>query len=257
MNKMPPDQIAPLQKLKQGYGYLLDVSADALDNSGFTFVETAWRDQPEWANWVFPVWLFSINSSLICSVSPHYAQLARGAFEALPVEALLKPEILALARTVIDDKPGSGIEWVQCELLFYPHTQPPELEFPYPVEKLQPVDEPARAFIRGFDGGVYGIRVEKNFIAAHAGIKNKELIQEIAVGVEPGYQQRGMGKAVVAYAIADILRQGKVPVYWPDSLENKASYALADSLGFQKVATMLFCAYELPNWQGFPVNTPT
>lgn len=254
---MLPDQIATLQKLKQGYAHLLDVSADVLDNPGLTFVETSWRDQPEWANWVFPVWLFSINSSLICSVSPHYAQPAWGAFKSLPAETLLKPETLALARTVIDDRTGGGKEWVQCELLFYPQAHSPELRFPYPVEKLQPIDEPARAFIRGFDGGVYGIRVEKNFIAAHAGIKNKGLIQEIAVGAEPGYQQRGMGKAVVAYAVADILRQGKVPVYWPDSLENKASYALAASLGFQKVATMLFCAYELPNWQGFPVNEPT
>jgi hypothetical protein len=250
---MPPDQMTALQKLKQGYAHLLDVPAAALDSPGLTFVETARRDQPEWANWLFPIWLFSIDSSLICSVASHYAKLAKGAFEPLPADALLRPETLALARTVIDDQAGEGLEWVRCELLFYPYPRPPQLNFPYPVEKLRPIGDQAIELISNFDGGVYGIRVENGFIAAHAGIKNKGLIQEIAVGTEPGYQRRGMGKAVVAYAVADILRQGKVPVYWPDSLENKASYALAASLGFQKVATMLFCSYELPDWYGFPI----
>jgi len=251
---MTPDQMATLQKLKQGYAHLLGVPATALDSPGLTFVKTARRDQPEWANWLFPIWLFSINTSLICSVAPHYAKPTQDAFAALPAEALLQPETLALARTVIDDQPDNGLEWVQCELLFYPQPRPPQLNFPHPVEKLQPVDEQARGLVRSFDGGVYGIRVENGFIAAHAGIKDKGLIQEIAVGTEPGYQRRGMGKAVVAHAVADILKQGKVPVYWPDALENKASYALAASSGFQKVATMLFCAYELPNWQGFLIK---
>jgi hypothetical protein len=38
---------------------------------------------------------------------------------------------------------------------------------------------------------------------------------------------------------------------WPDSLDNKTSYALAQSVGLVKVAEMLFCAYAQPGWPGF------
>ncbi len=243
-----------LQKLKFGYAQLLGVSADTLDRPGVTFVEAPLRDQPEWANWVHPIWLFSIGSTLICSTSPEYSEQVKAAFHTLSSDQLLSTEALALARTVISEPARNGEEWVQCELLFYPSLKRPELRSPYLIDKLQPTDERAKYFLRHFDGGVYGIRVENNAIAAHVGIKNKGLLQEIAVGTEPDYQRRGMGKAVVTYAVTDILKQGKVPVYWPDTPQNTASYALAHSLGFQKVAEMLFCCYALPNWPGFPLR---
>lgn len=236
-----------LQKLKLGYAHLLDISAEVMDKPGFTLIETSLRDRPEWANWVHPIWLFAIGLTLVCSVSPHYVKRAEIAFGSLPANVLLSAETLALARTVLDDRTARGKEWVQCEVLFYPHRQPPNLASPYQVEKLQPDSDRASRFLRGFDGGVFGIRFENDYIAAHAGIKNKGLLQEIAVGVEEGYRQRGLGKAVVAHAVAAILVQDKVPVYWPDSVKNTASYALAYSLGFEKVAEMCFCCYELPN----------
>ena len=67
-----------------------------------------------------------------------------------------------------------------------------------------------------FDGGVFAI-LENDRVASHAGIKDKGLIQEIAVGTEPEFQRRGFGKAVVAAAIRHILAQGKVVVYIPDN----------------------------------------
>jgi RimJ/RimL family protein N-acetyltransferase len=242
-----------LHKLKQGYARLLDAPVEALDRPGFSLVATPAREQPEWANWLFPVWLFAIGPSLICSVSPPYAGPARTAFESLSPQTLLDAETLTRARQVIDDRMAAQREWVQCELFFYPHSQPPDLAAPYPVEKLQPGDEQAIDFLRNFDGGAYGLRAENGQIIAHACIKNKGLLQEIAVGVEAGYRRRGLAKAVVAQAIAAILNQGKVPVYWPDSPRNTASYRLAAALGFQKAAEMCFCCYELPGWAGFPL----
>lgn len=240
-----------LEKLKQGYARMLGISADVLDKPGITFVVTTLRNEPEWANYVFPVWLFSLGDTLICSIAPDYAEPAKVAFADLSVDALLQPETLTRAQSLLTAQPTAGREWVQCELFFYPHAQPPALTSLHPVEKLQPVDERSARFLRSFGGGVYAIRDHTGYIAAHAGIKNKGLIQEIAVGTEAGYQRRGLGKAVVAGAVAEILRQGKVATYWPDSVENRASYALARSLGFRKVAEMLFFCYELPNWSGF------
>jgi hypothetical protein len=40
----------------------------------------------------------------------------------------------------------------------------------------------------------------------------------------------------------------------PDNLNNVASYALAQVIGFEKVAETLFFEYELPNWRGFNVK---
>jgi GNAT superfamily N-acetyltransferase len=236
-----------LEKFKQGYASMLGVSPDVMDKPGITFVVTPLRQEPEWANYVFPIWFFAFGDMLICSIAPAYAEQTKVTFANLKADALLHPETLALAHSLIEVQPAVGQEWVQCELFCYPHAQPPALTSVYPVEKLQPIDERSARFLRSFDGGVYAIRDHTGYIAAHAGIKNKGLIQEIAVGTEAGYQRRGLGKAVVASAVAEILRQGKVATYWPDSVENKASYALAHSLGFEKVAEMLFFCYELPN----------
>lgn len=55
-------------------------------------------------------------------------------------------------------------------------------------------------------------------------------------GTESTYRRQGLDRAVVSSAVTEILRREKIPVYWPDSLENFASYALAESLGLEKVA---------------------
>jgi GNAT superfamily N-acetyltransferase len=101
-----------------------------------------------------------------------------------------------------------------------------------------------------FDGGVYVIRHDDGSIGAHAGIKNKGIIQEIAVATEPRFQRQGMGQAVVVHAIAAILAQGNVP----DTMSTIASYALAEALGFERVVEAVFWEYELSNWRGFAVK---
>lgn len=239
-----------LQKLKEGYAHLLNAPLSAFDQSGFILIETNIRDEPEWASWIQPVWLFSMGSVVICSVSPRYTAQTETMLKGILPNELLDRGILHKASSIIADK-----EWVQCELFFYPSLQSPKQSFPYTVEALQPGEKGAEKLLRNFDGGVYVIRNSAGQIASHAAVKNKGLIREIAVGTQPSYRRQGMGRAVVAYAIHEILAIGCVPTYWPDSLENTPSYALAQSIGFVKVAQMLFCAYERPGWPGFLTNS--
>ena len=131
---------------------------------------------------------------------------------------------------------------------------PPHTRHTFKVEQLRPGQLGATKHLAAFDGGVYVIRDEDEKITSAAFIKNKGLIGEIAVGTEETYRRQGRGEAVVAHAIQEILAQGKVPTYWPDSFENKGSYALAHAVGMVKVAEMLFCAYEEAGWQGFPTE---
>lgn len=218
-----------LQQLKAGYARLLGTEAATLDSPGFKLVETRIRAEPEWANWIFPIWLFSMGETIICSTLPDYAAHARAAFGALHPGDLLKPETLDKALTVIEDK-----EWVQCELFYYPDAEPPRLTAPHQVEKIEPGKPGVDWLLWAFDGGAYAIRDGAGQLAAHVGIKNKGLLHEVAVGVEPDHRRKGLGQALVAQAIAAILSKGKVPVYWPDHPSNIASVALARSVGFQK-----------------------
>lgn len=246
-----------LDRLKQGYAKLLDASVKHFATPGLHFVITPKRDQPEWANWVHPIWFFKIDNTVICSVSPTYATRAKQILAGVALDTLLSVELLTLVHHItegqaVESQCAEGLEWVQCELLYYSHSHPPVLAPSYAVEQLQPIDARSRYFLRNFDGGGYAIRAEDGVIASHACIKDKGLLHEVAVGTEAAYRQQGMGKAVVAAAVAHILHQGGVPVYWPDSVQNVPSYNLAYSLGFQKAAEMLFCCYALPNWAGFP-----
>lgn len=245
-----------LDSLKQGYAHLLDINVAFFGEPGIHIVVTAKRDLPEWANWVQPIWFLAIDDAVVCSVSPACAAAVKQVTADLTNTSLLDPELLALVHPITEPQPQNDgeLEWVQCELLCYTRSTPPALLSDHTIERLQPIDERSRGILRNFDGGGYVVRADDGSIAAYAGIKNKGLLQEIAVGTEPDYRRRGMGKAVVAAAVAQILHNGRVPVYWPDSVENLASYQLAYALGFQKVAEMLFCCYALPDWAGFPVN---
>ncbi len=236
------------QQLKRGYADLLDAPSEVFDRKGITIIETARRDRPEWANWVMPIWLLKIEEAIVCSVTPFYAPAARAIFSAATLQTLLDRGVLVLGQRTVDS------EWIQREILFYNKPDAPNPETNYAVELLDADTPTADRLLAQFDGGVYAIRDDGGGIAAHAGIKNKGIIREIAVGTEPHFQRRGMGKAVVAHAVAAIMAQGNVPVYVPDTPNNVASYALADALGFKKGAEALFCEYELLGWHGFTVT---
>jgi len=243
----------PLEKLKRGYSKLLGVDPQVFGRPGFVLVETVLREQPEWANWILPLWLFKLQSTVICSVAPRYAARARAAFAEWQPPSLLTPEALAPARWVIDAPPADTLEWVQAELLYYPHAEPPQQSETHHVEQLHAGAEGSERLLRTFDGGIFAVRAPDGTLAAHAAIKNKGILRELAVGTDEPYRRTGMGKAVVSHAVAHIVGAGQVAVYWPDSLSNRASYALASSVGFEKVAEMCFCCYPEPDWPGFEV----
>lgn len=239
----------PYQKFVQGYAQLLDAPTEAFFAKGFSLINTPLRDLPEWANWVQPIWLFGFEEAVICSVSPTYAEAAEDAFTDVTAATLLSDEMLARATSLAPDQ-----EWVRCELFYYPDDTPPAIGQKYKVGQLRPGQPKASKHLAAFDGGVYVIWDENEEITSAAYVKNKGVIQEIAVGTEEAYRRQGRGEAVVAYAIGEILAQGHVPTYWPDSFENKGSYALAGAVGMVKVAEMLFCAYAEAEWQGFPTE---
>lgn len=236
-----------IQKVKLGYARLLDVPVKAFETPGFTFVETNRRESAEWAKWVLPVWLLSIGHAVVCSVAPRYSERAKTTFGLANDKALINPELLETAHMLIQVE-----GWRQREIFFYSSQQPPPVVTLYQVEKIKPGGEDD-SFLKAFDGGVYAVRNEAGTIVSHAGIKNKGVLNEIAVGTEPEYRQMGVGTAVVAKAVTEILATGNVPIFVPDRLTNTASYRLARSLGFEKVGEMLFWEYELPGWEGFPV----
>ncbi|MBX3050388.1 MAG: GNAT family N-acetyltransferase [Caldilineaceae bacterium] len=242
-----------LQKLRTGYTHLLGAPPAAFEKSGFTLVSNPIRNEPEWANWIQPIWFFSIGPSVICSVAPQFADQVGSEFKDIAPGTLLEKALLRRAELIIPDK-----EWVQCELFYYPLPKLPTLPISqryHNVVRLELGQTDAQRLLRNFDGGVYAIRDSAGKLASHAAIKNKGVIREIAVGTQPSYQRQGMGREVVTRAVQEILSVGCVPTYWPDSLDNTASYALARTVGFIKVAQMLFCAYERPGWSGFVVST--
>ncbi len=238
-----------LTRFLQGYSRLLDVPLEVFDGKQIYFVTTPVRDLPEWANWIQPIWLFRFEQAVICSVSDLYAEAAQESLAGVTAEALLSDATLDRALVIAPD-----LEWVRCELFYYPHDQPPPLSPGYQVEQLRPGQPGAEKHLRNFDGGVYVIRDEDQEITSAAFVKNKGIIREIAVGTDEPYRQQGRGKAAVLYAIRQILAQDCVPTYWPDSFANRGSYALAHSVGLVKVAEMLFCTYEADEWQGFAVE---
>lgn len=239
-----------LTRLVGGYAALLDVPVESFTSSGYTFEVTTRRDAPEWANWVHPIWFFRMGSALICSVSPQFAEEADAILGGNIHADLLDDALIATAEQTVPT-----IEWVRTELFYYPNTPPPRCDHLFRIGRVLPGQPGAAKRLRNFDGGVYAIRGEQGEIVSNALVKDKGILQEIAVGTAPTHRRQGMGQAVVAHAITQILAAGKVPTYWPDSLHNAGSYALARGVGLVKVADMLFCAYDEPGWAGFPVDS--
>ncbi len=243
------------ERFIHGYAQLLDAPLESFHTNGITFASTPVRDLPEWANWIQPIWLFGFEGAVICSTSPTYAEAAKASFADVTAATLLSEESLAHAIS-ITPKVEAEIEWVRCELFYYPHVRAPQINHGYKIEKLQPGQPGAAKHLLNFDGGVYVIRGESKEITAAAFVKNKGLIHESAVGTEEPYRRQGRAKAVVAQAIQEILAQNALPTYWPDSFENRGSYGVAQAVGMVKGAEMLFCCYEEAGWQGFTSAEP-
>lgn len=237
----------PLKLIEIGYARLLNVQAEAFNKERPQIVKTAARERPAWAKWVMPIWIVRFRAAPVCSVSPRYFAVAKKIVENLEVDEILSPQLLEQARTLLNIEG----RWQQREIMAYRKLPLPILQHGYYIEQLSRKSKGAKHLANLFDGKVFVIRNENEEIVSHAGIKNKGIIQEIAVKTDPDYQQQGMARAVVSEAMLAIIAKQNIPTYVPDTLNNSASYNLAYSLGFERVGEMIFWEYELPHWKGF------
>lgn len=236
--------------LERGYARLLGISPMCFHGSDMVLVESRRRDDPEWANWVMPIWLLKLHTTTICSVAPAHVDIAHQLINHLASWPILSPELLAIAQKVTP-----GADWRQREILAYRQPIPPPCQPGHHPEWLTPAAPGGAWHLSNFDGGTWVIRNRERQIVTHASIKDKGEIQEIATDTDPAYRRRGLAQAVVVAAVATILTRHKAPIFIPDTLDNQASYALARATGFEKVGEMMFWEYELPNWPGFPTAT--
>lgn len=220
-----------------------DAPAGSFETGGLTFVATgtraeAFRDLPDWDRWVRHVWFTKLGDAVVCSVDPDLALQVRNAYETAAWETLINPDaVVQAARPVDPDHPTvADAAWFQREILRYPARPPPRPPGVDAVERLAEGDPGADDYRHPeFDGGVFVRRAEDGTVVAHSGIKDHGDVQEIAVGTDPDHRRQGYGKAVVARAVAEILDREAVATYHPGPLSNYRSYALATSLGFEKV----------------------
>ena len=236
--------------IEEGYARFLNVPLETFYQEHIQVFETAVRDRPAWAKWVMPIWIARFSAAPVCSVSSNYIAIANRLIDNLNSYAILSPQLLTHACTLLD---ADG-KWQQREILGYRKSQRPHHQHGLDVEQLTLKSIDARRLLNLFDGGVFVVRNEHGDIVAHAGIKNKGMLQEIAVWTHEAYRRQGMARAVASEAITSILSKQNIPTYVPDTLDNKASYLLAHTLGFEKLGEMIFWEYELPDWKGFLDN---
>jgi RimJ/RimL family protein N-acetyltransferase len=233
--------------IEKGYAKLLNVPVESFHQELTQIIETSLRDQPSWAKWVMPVWIIRFTAAPVCSVSPYYGAVAEKLVEKLNSQSVLTASLLSYAQTLLN----TDGTWQQREILIYNKSVSIHEKSEHNVEKLTPKSHKAARLLNLFDGGVFVIRNNFGDIVCYAGIKNKGLIQEIAVHTNEAYRRQGMARAVISAATNNILAGPSIPTYIPDRLDNTASYLLAEALGFEKVGEMFFFECELSNWKGF------
>ncbi len=218
---------------------MIGVSETAFYTPGFFLEVIERRAEVAWENWLQPIWLVRLGETTVCTLAPTYARLAEKVFGSWNGRSLLSPELYREAQ-----KCFGALGWQPLEILYYPGAEISPQGMSQRAVRLEK-DHPAYdEFSRAFSGSTYVVLNENRHVLSWAGIKDHGWINEIAVGTEVGHRRKGLGKAVVAQAVADILSRGRVPVYVPDALTNAGSYALAYSLGFQKAGEMLLWEVE-------------
>jgi len=87
------------------------------------------------------------------------------------------------------------------------------------------------AWPRPFGGRVLVVRDEGRYVAGLGIKRHDELGQEVAVATEEPWRGRGLARALVSRAAAEILRRGGVPIYL-HGRGNEASAHVAEAAGF-------------------------
>lgn len=185
--------------------------------AGVTIVGCARRAEPCWDGAIRPLAGVSTPVGTVFSVAPDRLDAAQAAGSGLDEVLEALPEALGQPGGVV----GRGV--------YRYAVAPPDADA---IGEWVPADAPdVPAWLRPFGGKVLVVR-ENGKYAAGLGIKHHdELGQEVAVATEERWRRRGLARALVSRAAADILRGGGVPIYL-HGRTNAASAHVAEAAGF-------------------------
>lgn len=182
-----------------------------------TIVGSERRAEPCWDGAVRPLAGVSTPEGTVLSVAPHRLRAARSA--GLDLEEVLEalPETLGQPGGVV----GRGV---------YRYSVAPRDADP--IGEWTSADGPdVPAWLRPFGGEVLVVREEGKYVAGLGIKRHDELGQEVAVATAEPWRGRGLARALVSRAAADILRRGGVPIYLHGRM-NEASARVAEAAGF-------------------------
>jgi GNAT superfamily N-acetyltransferase len=181
------------------------------------------RVEPGWDGQVHPVIGVSSPDGTVLSVPPEVLGAAQRLAADGGLDALATRLGPMLGRP--DARLGTGVfRWSE--------SPPPATRLPDAGEWVAFDEVRVPAWLRPFGGQVLVAWAEDGSYAAGVGIKrHDEFAQELAVGTEPQYGGRGLGRRLVAQAARHLVARGIVPTYLHDP-RNIASAKVADAAGF-------------------------
>lgn len=182
-----------------------------------TIVGSARRAEPCWDGAVRPFAGVSTPEGTVLSVAPDRVEPARAAGVDLDEVLEALPEALGQPGGVV----GRGV--------YRYSVAPPDAAR---IGEWVPADGPdVPGWLRPFGGKVLVVRENGQYVAGLGIKRHDELGQEVAVATEEPWRGRGLARALVTRAAADILRRGGVPIYL-HGLTNAASARVAEAAGF-------------------------
>lgn len=182
-----------------------------------TVVASRRRTEPGWDGKVRPFAGVSTPEGTVLSVAPDRldAVLGAGATLAEVLEAV--PEALGHPGGAV----GRGV--------YRYAVSPPAID---PIgEWVAAADPGVPAWLRPFGGKVLLVREDGQYVAGLGVKRHDDLGHEVAVATEEPWRGRGLARALVSRAAADILGYGGVPIYL-HGRANAASAQVAAAAGF-------------------------
>ena len=182
-----------------------------------TIVGSARRAEPGWDGAIRPLAGVSTPEGTVLSVAPDRLDAARAAGSGLDAVLEALPEALG--------QPGGAVG----RGVYRYSVAPPHADA---VGEWVPADHPdVPAWLRPFGGKVLVVREKGQYVAGLGIKRHDELGQEVAVATEEQWRGRGLARALVSRAAADILRRGGVPIYF-HGRANAPSAHVAEAAGF-------------------------
>jgi len=182
-----------------------------------TVVGSVRRTEPGWDGVIRPLAGVSTPEGTVLSVPPERLDGVRSA--GFTLDELLEALPAALGR------PGG----VVGQGVYRYAVAPPEVE---PIGEWVPADAPdVPPWLRPFGGRVLVVWDDGRYVAGLGVKRHDGLGQEVAVATEEPWRGRGLARALVSRAAADILHGGGVPIYL-HGRGNTASARVAEAAGF-------------------------